>query len=327
MDDRVKTLVYTLADLYFIQSDIIALLKAAKIAPAMINFSGSGMAIWTNAVLYAEHNNRLDNLINEALQQYPQNGTLLYLKNKQPINSLDIIAKPMPSLPLNIEKEVGFGGMLPMDFLQTGIEMGRSVGRINVKSGFGTGFLIKDGFLLTNWHVLKTIKEAQRATINFWYSPGTPLFKTELSLAPEKGFATGGDLEGGDWTIVKVNDSLEALKEKGVSPLSLKKRTIDIGDRVNIIQHPKGGIKKVGFRSNLVYASSAEFLHYATDTAPGSSGSPVFNDGWEVVALHHAGGNMPDIAHNNLGNCYWTNEGLNINNIIDGINASGLLSL
>ena len=30
-------------------------------------------------------------------------------------------------------------------------------------------------------------------------------------------------------------------------------------------------------------------LHYETDTAPGSSGSPVFNDQWEVVALHHSG--------------------------------------
>jgi hypothetical protein len=32
-----------------------------------------------------------------------------------------------------------------------------------------------------------------------------------------------------------------------------------------------------------------DFLHYHTDTAPGSSGSPVFNDQWEVVGLHHSG--------------------------------------
>ena len=29
-------------------------------------------------------------------------------------------------------------------------------------------------------------------------------------------------------------------------------------------------------------------MHYATDTQRGSSGSPVFNDQWEIVALHHA---------------------------------------
>jgi endonuclease G len=31
------------------------------------------------------------------------------------------------------------------------------------------------------------------------------------------------------------------------------------------------------------------YLHYRTDTSPGSSGSPVFNDQWEIVALHHSG--------------------------------------
>ncbi len=32
-----------------------------------------------------------------------------------------------------------------------------------------------------------------------------------------------------------------------------------------------------------------EFLHYTADTEGGSSGSPVYNDRWEVVALHHSG--------------------------------------
>jgi endonuclease G len=31
------------------------------------------------------------------------------------------------------------------------------------------------------------------------------------------------------------------------------------------------------------------WMHYTTDTQPGSSGSPVFNDQWLVVALHHSG--------------------------------------
>ena len=29
------------------------------------------------------------------------------------------------------------------------------------------------------------------------------------------------------------------------------------------------------------------FIHYSTDTEPGSSGAPVFNDQWQVLALHH----------------------------------------
>jgi V8-like Glu-specific endopeptidase len=31
-------------------------------------------------------------------------------------------------------------------------------------------------------------------------------------------------------------------------------------------------------------------VQYLTDTLPGSSGSPVFDADWNVVALHHSGG-------------------------------------
>jgi len=32
-----------------------------------------------------------------------------------------------------------------------------------------------------------------------------------------------------------------------------------------------------------------DFLYYTTDTEPGSSGSPCFNDQWELIGLHHSG--------------------------------------
>jgi len=58
---------------------------------------------------------------------------------------------------------------------------------------------------------------------------------------------------------------------------------------VNIIQHPNGEPKQLAIRNNQVVDELELFLHYRTDTDPGSSGSPVFNDQWEVVALHHSG--------------------------------------
>jgi len=52
----------------------------------------------------------------------------------------------------------------------------------------------------------------------------------------------------------------------------------------------------VALRDNKVLAigtqpgqSGDDFLWYETDTLGGNSGSPVFNDQWQVVALHHAG--------------------------------------
>ena len=47
-----------------------------------------------------------------------------------------------------------------------------------------------------------------------------------------------------------------------------------------------------------------DLVQYSTDTEPGSSGSPVFNQDWEIVGLHHRGGGLagPD------GKKYFTNE-------------------
>jgi hypothetical protein len=43
---------------------------------------------------------------------------------------------------------------------------------------------------------------------------------------------------------------------------------------------------RLGFRNNFVVTGSAERLSYLTDTAGGSSGSPICDDEWFVAALH-----------------------------------------
>ncbi|MGX4688296.1 trypsin-like serine peptidase [Streptomyces sp. JNUCC 63] len=50
-----------------------------------------------------------------------------------------------------------------------------------------------------------------------------------------------------------------------------------------------GRLKEIAVRDNMLQVRLDDFLHYKTDTEPGNSGSPVFNDQWEVVALHHSG--------------------------------------
>ncbi len=57
---------------------------------------------------------------------------------------------------------------------------------------------------------------------------------------------------------------------------------------VNIIQHPLGGPKRVALRNNKVYDVSYPSIFYFTDTLEGSSGAPVFDDHWRVIALHRA---------------------------------------
>ncbi|MBF0198136.1 MAG: DNA/RNA non-specific endonuclease [Planctomycetes bacterium] len=62
-----------------------------------------------------------------------------------------------------------------------------------------------------------------------------------------------------------------------------------ISEKVNIIQHPGGRPKQLALRDNKVTDLFDEFIHYQADTEPGSSGAPVYNDQWEIVALHHSG--------------------------------------
>ena len=75
----------------------------------------------------------------------------------------------------------------------------------------------------------------------------------------------------------------------GFSRLIEQQGKILIGECLNIVQHPNGELKQVALRENQLKDILPQFLHYQTDTAPGSSGSPVFNDQWELVALHHSG--------------------------------------
>ena len=54
-------------------------------------------------------------------------------------------------------------------------------------------------------------------------------------------------------------------------------------------------------------------IRYTADTEGGSSGSPVFNNQWNLVALHHAGWSGSDGSA--------TNEGIRIASIVDFLDA------
>jgi V8-like Glu-specific endopeptidase len=55
-------------------------------------------------------------------------------------------------------------------------------------------------------------------------------------------------------------------------------------------------------------------VHYRAPTEGGSSGSPIFNQAWDLIALHHAGGMDMKMLHGKEGT-YPANEGIDFMSI------------
>jgi endonuclease G len=205
-------------------------------------------------------------------------------------------ATPAESLAqLAQERIIGTSDLFDINYLELAIAVGRAVARIELGSAHATGFLVGPSLLMTNNHVLKSEEDARRAVAQFDYqdnASGELLVRHDYRLSPEKFFITDKAL---DFTIVGVQDMSLRSRPLSAYPwlrLIAQLGKAEKGDDVNIIQHPRGGLKQIAFRRNEVIEipdGHKDFLYYTTDTEPGSSGSPCFNDQWELIALHHSG--------------------------------------
>jgi V8-like Glu-specific endopeptidase len=228
-----------------------------------------------------------------------------------PAEARELLAAPRPGVaaacetaagvvePFALERVLGTSDLMGVAFLERGLEVARTVGRILVDAaggqprGYGTGFLVSRHLLLTNHHVLGDPGVAARSLLELDYQldvDGQPRPTALFALDRAALHLASREL---DFALVAVQpiarDGQRSLAEFGWNRLIAEEGKAIVGQWVNIVQHPDGGLKQLALRENLLVDVLEEFLHYQTDTAPGSSGSPVLNDRWEVVALHHAG--------------------------------------
>jgi endonuclease G len=183
-----------------------------------------------------------------------------------------------------------------VSFLDLARSAANAVGRIAYRTGqpLGSGFLISPRLLLTNNHVIARGEEAAGLAVEFNYElgiDGRPEAITRFALAPALLFLTNPE-DDLDFTLVALGERLDgpgAIEDFGYCPLRDTPDRHVIGEFVNLVQHPAGDYKQVVLRENRLVWRSDHVLHYVADTEPGSSGSPVFNDQWEPIALHHWG--------------------------------------
>lgn len=206
-------------------------------------------------------------------------------------------------LEVTLEQIVNANDMRPAYWLEEGAARSRAVCKIDAAgvdfsgvtgSWSGTGFLVAPGILCTNHHVLnsKEVAERSRALFDFAALPnGTVRQVSAFRLRPDLLFWTSpivraGGTGGLDVTFVATDGEPGATF--GTIPLPRQSFAVADADKLNIIQHPNGRLKEVAIRNNTVTFQDTRVVQYESDTEAGSSGAPVMNDGWELVALHHA---------------------------------------
>ncbi|WP_425144932.1 DNA/RNA non-specific endonuclease [Deinococcus sp.] len=186
---------------------------------------------------------------------------------------------------------------LDVAFLTIGVRAALAVGQILAAGGrspLGTCALISPELILTNNHVIGDVEAARDARVAFEYELDertAPKVPTIFALDPERCFVTVS-YETLDFSVIAVGTRLSGprnLDQLGYLPLSDRKDKSAKGLSVNIVEHPNGWYKKLVLRENRIVARGLDTLHYEADTEGGSSGSPVLNDAWEMVALHHWG--------------------------------------
>jgi endonuclease G len=199
----------------------------------------------------------------------------------------------------------GEGEWVEGDFMTQAQVAGRQVARLLIPrfvdgekaqgTGHGTGWLVAPRLTLTNYHVIeardKKEKSAGEADFELqgkntvaWLDYHNEGKFAGPSLTATAVIAASREL---DYALLRLEDQPE-VSARGCMKLA-KSSPLKQGARLNIVQCPGGGPLRYAIRNNFFVGlgKQAYQLRYLTDTKSGSSGSPVLNDNWQVVAMHH----------------------------------------
>ncbi len=235
------------------------------------------------------------------------------------------------------EAIVGVDDMVDFGFLAAGMKVGQSVARIVVprfENGVlkqtnngapwtmvGTAWVLTSTLMLTNHHVIAArltgepepsasdfALQAAGAIVEFDFDKPASVAK---KIAVSKVEADSIDL---DYCVVRL------AADSGRPALELNPQRVVFGpasyDPLNIIQHPRGMPKRIAFRNNLLTGADNDTIRYFTDTDFGSSGSPVCDDNWRVVALHRGAEFVKNVTYQGKSTAY-VNFGSQVQAVLD----------
>ena len=226
----------------------------------------------------------------------------------------------------NLETVLGDTGYKSVEWLLQAVACTRCVARLgpNKLKGMGSGFLVDgswiDGgwsdrnLLLTNAHVCTNDPEVQAQypypkgadenTATFMGSFADDTKPVEINVNDVLWTSPPSKL---DASLLEIADIPQAAEK---APLLREIPSIERWPekRVNILGHPMGMNLQISLQDNNLVSVGERYLHYQTPTDPGSSGSPIFNQDWQLVGIHHSASKEMQ-----------ANEGIRIDRILEEI--------
>jgi hypothetical protein len=216
-----------------------------------------------------------------------------------------------------------------LDNYRKGLERCACVARIarDDGAGGGTGFLISGRLLspklpdlpvlITNSHVVSEC-EALRAKGALHPSEAFITFTALESQGLPQKFTVAKILfhsppDELDTVILELSELVTPTHAYPIAPVLPVSGS---SAQIRVIGHPSGGTLSISV--NCLLDHEAPKIHYRTATEGGSSGSPVFNQSWQLIGLHHAGGDAMQKLNGKQGT-YEANEGVWIKSIIDAV--------
>ncbi len=209
-----------------------------------------------------------------------------------------LTADGQSATPLEQEALLGTNDLVEASFLDRCRLVMGCVGRLRFDTprgrSYATGFMIAPGLAMTNHHVFPDEHVAHGASIEFGYRydiAGQIAPTTEFDLVPGEFFVADMGLDFAVVAVLPKSTTGADLADRGYLRLNPESGKAEEADFVTIVQHPDGAPMQIALRENEVIRASQQedVIWYQADTAHGSSGAPVFNDSFQIAALHSSG--------------------------------------